>query len=125
MAQAGGLRSPLPHRLASPPFLLVLQRVAARRASLVVRAAQVSSNDFKNGMTIEMDGAPYKVVGAPAARLATMAKQCSARETTTCMRRCRTVWIPFAGHGQYSRHIRPPPVVLVAPCCPPPQSSST
>jgi hypothetical protein len=31
--------------------------------SLVVRAAQVSTNDFKNGMTIEFDGAPYKVVG--------------------------------------------------------------
>jgi translation elongation factor P/translation initiation factor 5A len=29
----------------------------------MVRAAQVSSNDFKTGMTIEMDGAPYKVVG--------------------------------------------------------------
>lgn len=51
-----------PLRQASPPF--PLQRVAVRRASLVVRAAQVSSNDFKNGMTIEMDGAPYKVVGA-------------------------------------------------------------
>lgn len=38
------------------------QRLTVRRISLAVRAAQVSSNDFKNGMTIEMDGAPYKVV---------------------------------------------------------------
>lgn len=29
---------------------------------LYVAAAQVTSNDFKTGMTIEMDGAPYKVV---------------------------------------------------------------
>ena len=31
-----------------------------------VNAQTVSTNDFKNGMTIEFDGAPYKVVGAPA-----------------------------------------------------------
>ncbi|KAL4424103.1 hypothetical protein ABPG75_001404 [Micractinium tetrahymenae] len=48
--------------VASFGFTVRPQCVAARRASLVVRAAQVSSNDFKNGMTIEMDGAPYKVV---------------------------------------------------------------
>lgn len=47
-----------PHRRRHP-----LQRLTVRRISLAVRAAQVSSNDFKNGMTIEMDGAPYKVVG--------------------------------------------------------------
>ena len=29
---------------------------------LLVTAAQVSSNDFKTGMSIEMDGQPYKVV---------------------------------------------------------------
>lgn len=40
-----------------------LQRLSARRGMLVVRAATVSSNDFKTGMTIEFDGAPYKVVG--------------------------------------------------------------
>lgn len=38
-------------------------QVARRRVSLCVRAAQVSSNDFKTGMTIEFDGAPWKVVG--------------------------------------------------------------
>lgn len=38
-------------------------QVARRRGSLCVRAAQVSSNDFKTGMTIEFDGAPWKVVG--------------------------------------------------------------
>jgi hypothetical protein len=30
---------------------------------MVVHAGTVSSNDFKTGMTIEFDGAPYKVVG--------------------------------------------------------------
>jgi hypothetical protein len=25
----------------------------------------VSTNDFKNGLTVEIDGAPYKVIGAP------------------------------------------------------------
>lgn len=38
-------------------------QVNARRLSLYVSAAQASSNDFKNGMTIEFDGAPWKVVG--------------------------------------------------------------
>lgn len=33
------------------------------RRSLVVCAGQVSSNDFKNGMTVEIDGNPYRVVG--------------------------------------------------------------
>ncbi len=47
-----------------PLLPLLLQRLSARRVGLVVRAAQVSSNDFKTGMTIEFDGAPYKVVGA-------------------------------------------------------------
>lgn len=52
--------------------LSLLQRLTARRAGLVVRAAQVSSNDFKTGMTIEMDGAPYKVVGASRAAVRNM-----------------------------------------------------
>lgn len=48
-----------------PPCPSALQRLVARqRGALQVRAASTSSNDFKNGMTIEMDGAPYKVVGA-------------------------------------------------------------
>lgn len=29
---------------------------------MVVRAATVSTNDFKNGLTVEVDGVPYKVV---------------------------------------------------------------
>ncbi|KAI8103866.1 hypothetical protein M9434_002135 [Picochlorum sp. BPE23] len=33
-----------------------------RRLGLCISAAQVSSNDFKTGMSIEMDGQPYKVV---------------------------------------------------------------
>ena len=27
-------------------------------------AGTVSSNDFKNGMTLEIDGAPWRVIGA-------------------------------------------------------------
>jgi hypothetical protein len=33
------------------------------RRTLVVRAATVSTNDFKNGLTVELDGVPFKVVG--------------------------------------------------------------
>ncbi|GBF87327.1 elongation factor P [Raphidocelis subcapitata] len=32
------------------------------RRTVVVRAATVSTNDFKNGMTVELDGVPFKVV---------------------------------------------------------------
>ena len=39
-------------------------QVTGRRLALHVSAASVSSNDFKTGMQIEFDGAPYKVVGA-------------------------------------------------------------
>jgi translation elongation factor P/translation initiation factor 5A len=35
---------------------------SGRRLALHVSAASVSSNDFKTGMSIEFDGAPYKVV---------------------------------------------------------------
>lgn len=36
----------------------------SRRTALVVRAGgTVSTNDFKNGLTVEVDGTPYKVVG--------------------------------------------------------------
>ena len=40
-----------------------LQVLNGRQLRLRVSAAQVTSNDFKNGMQIEMDGQPYKVVG--------------------------------------------------------------
>lgn len=30
---------------------------------MVVRAAVVSTNDFKTGLTVEIDGTPYKVIG--------------------------------------------------------------
>eukprot|EP00887_Chlorella_sp_A99_P005969 scaffold27.g5969.t1 len=43
-------------------MLIGCQRLSGRRLVLYVAAAQVTSNDFKTGMTIEMDGAPYKVV---------------------------------------------------------------
>lgn len=41
-----------------------LSQCRGRRLGLFIRAAQVSSNDFKTGMSIEVDGQPYKVVGA-------------------------------------------------------------
>ncbi|KXZ55000.1 hypothetical protein GPECTOR_3g164 [Gonium pectorale] len=34
----------------------------SRSTRVVVRAGTVSSNDFKNGLTVEVDGQPYKVV---------------------------------------------------------------
>lgn len=37
-------------------------QVSGRRLSLFVSAASVSSNDFKTGLAIEFDGAPYKVI---------------------------------------------------------------
>ena len=41
-----------------------------QRAVVVVRAAQVSTNDFKNGLTVEVDGVPFKVIGARRVALA-------------------------------------------------------
>lgn len=38
------------------------QGLRARGRLLVLSAAQVSSNDFKTGMTVEIDGAPFRVV---------------------------------------------------------------
>ncbi len=35
---------------------------SSRSARLVVMAGQVSSNDFRNGLTVEIDSQPYKVV---------------------------------------------------------------
>jgi hypothetical protein len=40
-----------------------MQQRRGRQLGLFVSAAQVSSNDFKTGMSIEVDGQPYKVVG--------------------------------------------------------------
>jgi hypothetical protein len=34
-----------------------------RAASVLVRST-VSTNEFKNGLTVEIDGVPYKVIGA-------------------------------------------------------------
>lgn len=54
------LESQTPH---TAPHLHPLQ--VARRQSLLVRAAagSVSTNDFKNGMTVEIDGQPFRVMG--------------------------------------------------------------
>lgn len=70
-------------RLLLSPRLLPQQRLSARRGMLVVRAAQVSSNDFKTGMTIEFDGAPYKVVGA----------WCGAAAAAKCCCELRRSWL--------------------------------
>jgi hypothetical protein len=34
------------------------------RGALQVRAASISSNDFRPGVYIEVDGAPYRILGA-------------------------------------------------------------
>lgn len=34
--------------------------------SLLVRAANITSNDFRPGVTLELDGAPWRVQGAHA-----------------------------------------------------------
>ena len=44
-------------------FNFDLSQCQGRRLGLCIRAAQVSSNDFKTGMSIEVDGQPFKVVG--------------------------------------------------------------
>lgn len=50
--------------LTLPPNSYQARRPAPRRASrLVVRAGTISSNDFKVGTTIELDNAPWRIVG--------------------------------------------------------------
>jgi len=44
-------------------------RAPAQRGALQVRAASISSNDFKPGVFIEVDGAPYRILGASRRRL--------------------------------------------------------
>ncbi len=44
----------------------VLQR---GRGSLVIRASNITSNDFRPGVMLELDGAPWKVVGEDKLRL--------------------------------------------------------
>lgn len=47
-----------------PQISYQARRPAPRRASrLVVRAGTISSNDFKVGTTIELDNAPWRIVG--------------------------------------------------------------
>lgn len=44
---------------------VAIGRPVRSRGSLVIRAAgTVSTNDLKNGLTVEIDGVPYKVTGA-------------------------------------------------------------
>jgi hypothetical protein len=44
---------------------LCAPRRAGHAAALTVRAAAtVSTNDFKTGLTVELDGTPFKVIGA-------------------------------------------------------------
>ena len=38
-------------------------QVARRRALQVLAAGTVSTNDFKNGLTVEIDGQPFRVMG--------------------------------------------------------------
>lgn len=55
------------HHAKSPghPFPTVLQAPIGRRGALVVtHAGTVNVNDFKTGVTVEIDGVPYRVLGA-------------------------------------------------------------
>jgi Elongation factor P (EF-P) KOW-like domain len=47
----------------SAAFIARLQ-VTRRRALQVLAAGTVSTNDFKNGLTVEIDGQPFRVMGA-------------------------------------------------------------
>lgn len=116
-----------PVHLPLPPpsrLPLVVQRMAGRRAALVVRAAQVSSNDFKNGMTIEMDGAPYKVVGALQARDGRHLQLAIARpQATAGPNRIRNVTMQPAVHAACRLALHP--LSLLYRPLPPLQSSCT
>lgn len=47
------------------PFPTVLQAPSVRRGALVVtHAGTINVNDFKTGVTVEIDGVPYRVLGA-------------------------------------------------------------
>lgn len=45
-------------------------QVARRQHLQVLAAGTVSTNDFKNGMTVEIDGQPFRVMGEPFYRAA-------------------------------------------------------
>ncbi len=78
------MRMPLSRRSAVNTAYLLLQGCRSRCRTLLVRAgAQISSNDLKNGVTLEIDGAPYKVIeflhvkpGKGAAFVRTKLKNC-------------------------------------------------
>ena len=48
-----------------PPPLppLLLQLLLRRGSGLIAHAGQISVNDFKNGVTIEVDSTPFRVLG--------------------------------------------------------------
>lgn len=47
-----------------PTRLAALPQSRSRQSSLVIVAAgTVSTNDFKNGLTVELEGVPYRVIG--------------------------------------------------------------
>ena len=47
-----------------PMRLAALPQSRSRQSSLVIVAAgTVSTNDFKNGLTVELEGVPYRVIG--------------------------------------------------------------
>ena len=50
-----------------------------RAASIVVRNT-VSTNEFKNGMTVEIDGVPFKVIGAWPSGGRTRGSDCDRRD---------------------------------------------
>ena len=51
-------------KLATLHAFIVRFQITRRRALQVLAAGTVSTNDFKNGLTVEIDGQPFRVMGA-------------------------------------------------------------
>lgn len=54
--------APRPTCMTCSPWLLQVQQ-PRRAISLITRASTMSVNDFKTGVTIEIDGSPFRVLG--------------------------------------------------------------
>lgn len=86
----------------------------SRRKTVCVRAAQVSTNDFKNGLTVEIEGAPYKVIGAALTPSAPPRPRPMPAPSALVPRHAQ--WLPLLSrsHGAAA-----PPARLLHGCCHP------